>query len=324
MVPINGMDNLQKDDSRQAHLEVVNEVEKCLTGETPGESSSEQNICEEELNPEVIVAEGISELCTDYVAGSIISVAFNLQEIMDNVNTQSYNTAFDSSSVLHLSKLSNLLSLDDAMAINDPNMNTHIEDLERHLAGFRLEMNSISRDGDCAFRSIIKQTLKLDLKEKRELEDYLKSLNLLSGSEHEDTFILRQLFVKELLRGEEEYSGFLSETTSTLTNRANEFKIRGVFDRESGDLTMKVCSNVLRIPIIIITSSRFTPVVPLVPDRSLSNPPIYIAFHYYGAGHYDATNNKGDPGMQILNKFSDLSLLRSSYGNLHVRARTKQ
>ena len=292
MVPINGMDNLQKDDSRQAHLEVVNEVEKCLTGEAPGESSSEQA-----LNPEVIVAEAVSELCTDYVAGSIINVALNLQEIMDNVNTQNYNRAFNPSSVLHLSKFSDLLSFDDAMEINnDPNINTHIEDLERHLAGFRLEIDHISKDGDCAFRSIIRQTLKLDLKEKKELEHHLRSLKLLSGCEDEDTFTLPQLFVEELLRGEEEYSGFLSET-STLNDRANEFKIRGVFDREIGDLTMKVCSNVLRIPIMIITSSRSTPVVPFVPDRSLSNTPIYIAFHYYGAGHYDATSNKGDPGM---------------------------
>lgn len=38
-VQINGMENLQKDaDSPQAHLKVVNDVEKCLTGETSGDS----------------------------------------------------------------------------------------------------------------------------------------------------------------------------------------------------------------------------------------------------------------------------------------------
>ena len=52
------------------------------------ESSSEQHTYEQALNPEVIVAEGISELCTDSVVGSVISVvAFNLLEFMDNVNT---------------------------------------------------------------------------------------------------------------------------------------------------------------------------------------------------------------------------------------------
>ena len=43
---------------------------------------------------------------------------------------------------------------------------------------------------------------------------------------------------------------------------------------------------------IVITSSRFVPVVPFMPDEPLTNQPIYIAYHYYGAGHYDATNNK--------------------------------
>ena len=146
VVPINGIDNLREDDIRQAQLEVVREAEKSLTGDTPGESSLKQT-----LNPEVIVAEEISELCTDYVAGSIITVAFNLKEVMDDVDAQSYNRAFDSSSVLHLSKFSNLLSLDDAMEINDPNINTHLEDLQRNLAGFRLEIESISKDGDWRF-----------------------------------------------------------------------------------------------------------------------------------------------------------------------------
>ena len=50
--------------------------------------------CEQALIPEVTVAETISDLCTDYVAGSIINVAFNLQEIIHNVHTQSYNRAF--------------------------------------------------------------------------------------------------------------------------------------------------------------------------------------------------------------------------------------
>lgn len=54
-----------------------------------------------------------------------------------------------------------------------------------------------------------------------------------------------------------------------LQRKPNEFKNRGVFDREIGDLTMKVCSNVLKIPVIVITSNRSTPVVPFMPDQPL-------------------------------------------------------
>jgi len=62
---------------------------------------------------------------------------------------------------------------------------------------------------------------------------------------------------------------------------------------------MKVCSNVLKISIMIITSNSFTPIVPILADQPLYTTPIYIAFHYYGAGHYDATDNKCDQGIYI-------------------------
>lgn len=209
------------------------------------------------------------------------------------------NRAFDSRSLLHLLKLSNLLSL-EATESNDPIIRTHTEDLQRHLAGFGLKIHSVSKDGDCAFRSIIRQLSKLDVSKNKQLVDHLRSLKLLSGSEDADTFALRQLFVEELLQREEEYSGFvISESTTTLKEKANEFRMEGVFHREIGDLTMKACCNVLRVSIIVITSSRPTPVVPFVPDDPISTTPIYIAFHYYGAGHYDATTENCNTGMYI-------------------------
>ena len=244
------------------------------------------------MNPEVTITETITDLRTDYVARSIINVAISIQEIISNVDAQSCNRAFDSSSLLYLLKLSNLLHLDDSTESNDPNISTHTEDLKRHLAGFGLEIESVSKDGDCAFRSIIGQLLKMDFDKTKGLEDHLRLLNLMTGSEDEDTFTLRQLFVEEFIRGED-----VAVSTTTFTERANEFRMKGVFDREIGDLVMKVCCNVLKVSIIIITSSRSTPVVPFVPDSPLSTTPIYIAFHYYGAGHYDATNQICTSGM---------------------------
>ena len=244
------------------------------------------------MNPEVTITETITDLCTDYVARSIINVAISIQEIISNVDAQSCNRAFDSSSLLYLLKFSNLLHLDDSTESNDPNISTHTEDLKRHLAGFGLEIESVSKDGDCAFRSIIRQLLKMDFDKTKGLEDHLRLLNLMTGSEDEDTFTLRQLFVEEFIRGED-----VAVSTTTFTERANEFRMKGVFDREIGDLVMKVCCNVLKVSIITITSSRSTPVVPFVPDSPLSTTPIYIAFHYYGAGHYDATNQICTSGM---------------------------
>lgn len=68
--------------------------------------------------------------------------------------------------------------------------------------------------------------------------------------------------------------------------------MRGVFDRDIGDLVIKVCSSKIKVPVIVITSSTSVPVVPSTPDEPLTNQPIYIAYHYYCAGHYDVTNNK--------------------------------
>ena len=160
------------------------------------------------------------------MARSIITVALNLQEIINNVDAQSCNRAFDPSSLLHLTKLSNLLSFDGASEIDDPNISSHTEDLKRHLAGFGLEIENVNRDGDCAFRSIVRQLLKLDpeLGENKELLDHLQSLSLFTGCEESDTSTLRQLFVQELIKGENEYSGFITESTKPLKERASEFR----------------------------------------------------------------------------------------------------
>ena len=289
---MNSIDNLQHDNSPHPPFTTGSSAVEEQTDETLGEPASHSDV-----NPEVTITVTITDLCTDYVARSIINVAFSIQEVISNVNAQSFNRAFDSSSLLYLLKFSNLFHLDDTTESNDPNISTHTEDLKRHLAGFGLEIESVSKDGDCAFRSIIRQLVKMDFDKTKGLEDHPWSLNLMAGSEDEDTFTVRQLFVEEFIRGEDEYSGFVAESTTTLTERANEFRMKGVFDREIGDLVMKVCCNVLKVSIIIITSSRSTPVVPFVPDSPLSTTPIYIAFHYYGAGHYDATNQICTSGM---------------------------
>ena len=101
-----------------------------------------------------------------------------------------------------------------------------------------------------------------------------------------------QLFGDELLKDSGAATSFLEGSADEKSRRAEGFRVRGVFDRDIGDLVIKVCSSIIKVPVIVITSSRSVPVVPFTPDEPLTNQPIYIAYHYYGAGHYDATNNK--------------------------------
>ena len=123
-----------------------------------------------------------------------------------------------------------------------------------------------------------------------QISAHLRSLGLLIDDDR-DTFTLRQLFVDELLKDSGAATSFLEGSADEKSRRAEGFRVRGVFDRDIGDLVIKVCSSIIKVPVIVITSSRSVPVVPFTPDEPLTNQPIYIAYHYYGAGHY-ATNNK--------------------------------
>ena len=96
----------------------------------------------------------------------------------------------------------------------------------------------------------------------------------------------------ELLKDSGAATSFLEGSADEKSRRAEGFRVRGVFDRVIGDLVIKVCSSIIKVPVIVITSSRSVPVVPFTPDEPLTNQPIYIAYHYYCAGHYDVTNNK--------------------------------
>lgn len=41
---------------------------------------------------------------------------------------------------------------------------------------------------------------------------------------------------------------------------------------------------------MVVTSNQSIPYIPFFPDDVLSSEPIYVAYHFYGAGHYDATD----------------------------------
>ena len=50
-------------------------------------------------------------------------------------------------------------------------------------------------------------------------------------------------------------------------------------------------TELLKIPIVIITTLPSTPMVPFLSHEFLTTTPIYIACDYSGSGYYDATKN---------------------------------
>ena len=125
----------------------------------------------------------------------------------------------------------------------------------------------------------------------------------LPRTEDEDTLHLRQRFVENIAEGEEEPLAFLplEENEGDIKEKAIEFRTPGVYDKTLGDLMMKAFAEVLQITIIVITSNESVPWLSFVPDKFSSEESIFVAFHFYGAGHYDSTRrvDEGKPSNNI-------------------------
>ena len=80
--------------------------------------------------------------------------------------------------------------------------------------------------------------------------------------------------------------------SKNLHQLGSEFRSPGIFDKMLGDLIMKTCAQVLQATIMMVTSNESVPWLLFVPDRFSSEQPLFVAFHFYGAGHYDSTKKR--------------------------------
>lgn len=241
-------------------------------------------------NPVIVMAENIKDLCQESVAAAIVAATLNLQELVENIGKRCSDRSFDPLDILYLDRMSNLLCTEHNVDSDDPTINSHFDTLRRHLASFNLELDTVERDGDCAFRSVVRQVTKLAHKEPDLISGHLQSLGLFKG-EDQDTWTLRRLFVDAVLADNGNVSNFIEGSRDELVGKALEFQSRGFFDQDIGDVVIRVCSSLLRIAIMVVTSSSTIPFLAFHCDQPLTNSPVYIAYHYYGAGHYDATES---------------------------------
>lgn len=99
----------------------------------------------------------------------------------------------------------------------------------------------------------------------------------------EATFALRQLFVEELSDDYCSHWNFLRGSKEEIAAKANEFRTTGGFNR------VWRCSNegLLKYSSSTNNGDHFKSAVsyvPFFPEDPLSNDPIYVPYHYYGAG----------------------------------------
>ena len=78
-------------------------------------------------------------------------------------------------------------------------------------------------------------------------------------TEEEDIRILRHLFAEKILKESKEFFSFIpTQDHDSINMRAEEFKQNGVFERSLGDLVMKVCAHILKLPIRVIYAQKCT------------------------------------------------------------------
>ena len=244
------------------------------------------------LDPVIVMADCIEDLCQEQVASAIITEMLNVRELIENVSKRSSDRSFNALDLLHMNKMHNLLNVEESiMVTDDPTINTNEQTLQRNLAKVNLELDNVQPDGDCAFRSIVRQISKQAKKEPTTVSTHLRSLGLLIDEDF-DTFTLRQLFVDAVLSDQCGISSFIEGGVEEVLRKASEFRTKGIFDREIGDVVLRVCCNLLQIPIVVITSNQAVPFLSFKCDQSVTNEPVFLAYHYYGAGHFDATEIK--------------------------------
>ena len=243
-------------------------------------------------DPVIVIADCIEDLCQEQVAGAIITEMLNVRELIENVSKRSSDRSFNALDLLHINKLHNLLNVEDStMVTDDPTINTNEQTLQRNLAKFNLELDNVQPDGDCACRSNVRQISKRVNKEPSTVSTHLKSLGLLID-EDVDTFTLRQLFVDAVLSDQCRISSFIEGGMEEVMRKAREFRTKGIFDREIGDIVLRACCNILQIPMVLITSNQTVLFLSFKCDQSVTNEPIFLTYHYYGAGHFAATEVK--------------------------------
>lgn len=161
--------------------------------------------------------------------------------------------------------------------------------LQRNLLLFSRSIDPVAGDGHCAFRSII-----IQLRKSREWieqdEILIQKLQILGlgQSIDEDIYHLRQLFVDHVQSND--YQMLIGTPLLDLNTETERFREEGTFCGEVGDLVIKVWSDILCVPIMVVTNIAGTPYLPFIPDESVTDQPLFIASMALGPGHYDATN----------------------------------
>ena len=132
-----------------------------------------------------------------------------------------------------------------------------MECLQRNLASFGLELESVLGNGDCCFISIVKESNKLMLSSDENNAEFRRHLDRLGfqGSLNEDTKLLRSLFCQEIEEHIEQYRNFVD---FDINEELSKFSVSGWFNSCLGDLCVLACSNLMQTSIVSVSYTHLT------------------------------------------------------------------
>ena len=131
------------------------------------QSRNETNLNPEKRNgtssPELLIVEDINDVCTESVAQCILNVSVFAKDIINSLSTDNCNRSYHPEDLLLIADNPDGLSVHhswaddcDFSSLSDPTITEHQARLGKHLATFNRIIKPTAKDGDCAFRSIIK------------------------------------------------------------------------------------------------------------------------------------------------------------------------
>lgn len=259
--------------------------------------SAENNIeIPSDEEPSILIVEKLDDLLNDTTASLVCDNTIQLSKTLDKVDEQCNDRTFNVNDIpiMQLAGVKNDLMSD--VHVGEKSLSPHDQLLSRNLQSFNLCIDAVEGDGDCTFTSIIKQLRKSDSYKERKLQDHFRDLGL-DRSIEDDVNRLRELFV-DAVQSNENYQMLLGVSNSELNDETERFRDSGTFCGEMGDIIIKVCSDILQVPFIVITNMPGCPYMPFIPEHQLTtdHEMMYISFNAFGPGHYDATSFIGNPG----------------------------
>ena len=111
-------------------------------------------------------------------------------------------------------------------------------------------------------------------------------VKVLGIQKKDDTCHLRDLACEEVTNNIQLYENMLGMTNEQLHAELSLYKEQGYFNCNLTDIAVKICSEILQVP--IITSFPRAAHLSFFPQMLQITDPLFLAFDHNNPGHYDA------------------------------------